>query len=56
MFQKNMKKFGKVLQKKIEAINGGKKIEYGKDLKKIRLGSDDDLSLNKTIKLCFRSN
>ena len=28
-----MKKFGMVL-KKIESINGGKKIEYGKDFKK----------------------
>ena len=28
-FQKNMRKFGKVL-KKIETINGGEKIEYGK--------------------------
>ena len=27
---KNMKKFGRVL-KKIETINGGEKIEYGKD-------------------------
>ena len=44
------------VKKETETINGGKKIEYGKDLKKIRLGSDDDLSLNKTIKLCFRSN
>ena len=51
MFQKNMKKFGKVLQKKIEAINGGKKIEYGKDFKKIRFKSNDDLPLNKPIKL-----
>ena len=39
------------VKKETETINGGKKIEYGKDLKKIRLGSDDDLSLNKTIKL-----
>ena len=46
-----MKKFGKVLKKEIETINGGKKIEYGKDLKKIRFESNDDLPLNKPIKL-----
>ena len=50
-FQRNMKKFGKVLKKEIETINGGKKIEYGKDLKKIRFESNDDLPLNKPIKL-----
>ena len=32
-------------------INGGKKIEYGKDLKKIRFESNDDQPLNKPIKL-----
>ena len=47
---KNMKKFGKVL-KKIETINVGKKMEYGKDYMKIRFKSNDDLSLNKPIKL-----
>ena len=36
---------------KIETINSGKKIEYGKDLKKIRLVSNDNLPLNKPIKL-----
>ena len=46
-----MKKFGKVLKKEIETINGGKKIEYGKDLKKIRFESNDDLPLNKPMKL-----
>ena len=31
-FQKNMKKFGRVLKKKkIEKINGSEKIEYRKD-------------------------
>ena len=28
-FQRNMKKFGKVLKKEIETINGGEKFEYG---------------------------
>ena len=36
---------------KIETINSGKKIEYGKDLKKIRFVSNDNLPLNKPIKL-----
>ena len=38
-FRKNMKKFG------------SKKIEYGKDYMKIRFKSNDDLPLNKPIKL-----
>ena len=49
-FQRNMKKFGKVL-KKIETFNGGEKIEYGKDFKKIKFESNDDLLLNKPIEL-----
>ena len=32
-------------------INGDEKIEYGKDFKKIRFESNDDLPLNKPIKL-----
>ena len=36
-FQRNIKRFGKVLKKEIETINSGEKIEYGKDLKKIGL-------------------
>ena len=39
------------IKKEIETINGGKKIEYEKDYKKIRFHSNDDLSLNKTIKI-----
>ena len=39
------------IKKEIETINGGKKIEYEKDYKKIRFQSNDDLSLNKTIKI-----
>ena len=49
-FQKNMKKFGKAL-KKIETINDGEKIEYGKDFKKIRFESNDDFPMNKHTKL-----
>ena len=39
------------VKKEIETINGGKKIEYGKDFKKIRFKSNDDFPLNKPIKL-----
>ena len=39
------------IKKEIETINGGEKIEYGKDLKKIRFESNEDLLLNKPIKL-----
>ena len=30
-FQRNMKKFGKMLKNKIETINGGERVEYEKD-------------------------
>ena len=30
-FLKNMKKFGRVLKKKLKPFNGGEKIEYRKD-------------------------
>ena len=39
------------IKKEIETINGGKKIEYGKDYMKIRFKSNDDLPLNKPVKL-----
>ena len=39
------------VKKEIETINGGEKIEYGKDYIKIRFKSNDDLPLNKPIKL-----
>ena len=32
-------------------INGDEKIEYGKDFKKIRFESNDDLPLNKPMRL-----
>ena len=41
------------VKKEIETINGGEKIEYGKDFLKIRFESNDDLPLNKPIKLCL---
>ena len=39
------------IKKEIETINSGEKIEYGKDFKNIRFESNDDLPLNKPIKL-----
>ena len=39
------------VKKEIKTINGGEKTEYGKDFKKIRFESNDDLPLNKLIKL-----
>ena len=39
------------VKKEIETINGGERVEYGKDLKKIRFESNDDLPINKPIKL-----
>ena len=45
------------VKKEIETINGGERVEYGKDLKKIRFESNDDLPMNKPIKLhLFSSN
>ena len=40
-------------KKEIETINGGEKSEYGKDFWKIRFESNDDLPLNKPMKLRF---
>ena len=37
----------------IETINGGKEGEYGKDFMKINFDTDDNLSLNKLLKLCM---
>ena len=36
---------------KIETVNGGKKVEYGKDFMKIKFNTDDNLPLNKPLKL-----
>ena len=49
-----LKKYEEVwegIKKEIETINGGEKIEYGKDFLKIRFESNDDLPLNKPVKL-----
>ena len=39
------------IKNEIETINGGKKGEYGKDFMKIKFDTDDDLLLNKPLKL-----
>ena len=49
-FSKKYEEVWESVKKEIETINGCKKIEYGKDLKKIRFESNDDLPLNKPIK------
>ena len=40
----------KGVKKETETINGGEKIEYGKDFQKLRFESNDDLPMNKPIK------
>ena len=48
------KKYGEVwhgIKKEIETINGGKKVEHSKEFKKIKFESDDDLPINKPIKI-----
>ena len=39
------------IKKEIETINGGKKIECGKDFYRIRLESNDNLPRNRPVKL-----
>ena len=39
------------VKKEIETINGGEKIEYGKNFQKIRFKCNDDLLLNKLLKM-----
>ena len=51
-FQRNMKKFGKVLKKKLERLMVVKKLNMGKIFKKL-FESNDDFPLNKPIKLCL---
>ena len=50
-FQKKYEEVWEGVKKEIETINGGKKIEYGKDFLKTSFESNDDLPLNKPIKL-----
>ena len=48
---KKYKEVWEGVRKEIETINGGEKVEYGKDFKKFRFESNDDLPINKPIKL-----
>ena len=48
---KKYKEVWEGVKKEIETINGGEKVEYEKDFYKIRFESNDDLPLNKPIKL-----
>ena len=50
-FHKNLKKFGKVLKKKLKRLILAKKLNMGKNFKKIMFESNDDLPLTKPIKL-----
>ena len=49
-FQKNIKKFGKVLKNKLKRLMVAKKLNMG-NIKKNRFESNDNLPLNKPIKL-----
>ena len=51
-FQRNMKKFGKVLKKKLKRLMVTKELNMEKTQKN-RLESNDDLPMNKPIKLRF---
>ena len=48
---KKYKEVWEGVKKEIETIDGGEKIEYEKDFNKIRFDSNDDLPLNKPMKL-----
>ena len=41
----------KSVKKDVETVNGGERVEYGKDFWKIRFESNDELPMNKPIKL-----
>ena len=53
--QKNvLKKYGEIwdgIKNEFETINGGKEVEYGKDFLKIKFNIDNNLLLNKPLKL-----
>ena len=51
-FSKKYEEVWEGVKKEIETINGGKKVEYGKDFKKIRFESND-LPMNKPMRLQF---
>ena len=39
------------IKNEIDTMNGGKKAEYGKDFMQIKFNTDDDLPLNKSLKI-----
>ena len=39
------------INREIETLNGGEKVKYGKDFKKIRFESNDEFPMNKPIRL-----
>ena len=51
MKTKKFQKIWRSLKKDIETINGGERVEHGRDFKKIKFESNDDLPMNKSIKL-----
>ena len=50
-FQKNIKKFGTESKKKLKRLNGGKKVEFSKDFENTKFESDNNLPMNKPVKL-----
>ena len=48
---KNVQRRWDGIKNEIETINGGKKGEYAKDFMKIKFNTDDNLPLNKPLKL-----
>ena len=50
---KKYKEVWEGIKKEIETINSGEKNEYEEDYMKIRFKSNDDLPLNKPLKLCL---
>ena len=47
---KKYEEFWEIIKKDIETIICGKRVEYGKDLKRIRFESNDNLPVNKSMK------
>ena len=50
-FQKKYEGVWEGVKKEIEAINGGERVAYWKDFKKISFESNDNLPMNKSINL-----
>ena len=50
-YYKKYKELWDGIKNEIETIHGGKAGEYGKDFMKIKFNANDDLSLNKQLKL-----